>query len=217
MLWIKGRRILVISMFCLLTGSMVYADEQPSRMREDKTHIQIWNQFVTDILTLHEQMIVAQDIGKTSKPGGYASQPDFYIEEEYRDAQGRLLSRLQWERETPANLHAIELYIYDQRGRIIRDYAGAYLPNYRNAPTQTLLSLHNYSDQLHAFRTFDASADFLFERCSGRYLGKEVFISLDIDEKEALEGRTNTVMTSKAYAACFKGLAQTAGNFLQPQ
>lgn len=217
MLWRRGRRTLALSMLCLLAASMVNAAEQPSRMQEDKTHVQTWNQFVAKILALHEKKIEKQQVSKTSKPGGYASQPDFYIEEEFRDAQGRLLSRLQWERETPTNLHAIELYIYDQQGRVIRDYAGAYLPHYRNAPTQTLISMHSYNGQLHAFRTFDASADFMFERCSGRYQGEEVYISLDFDDKEELEGRPNTVMTSESYRACFKGLSKTAGNYLRPQ
>lgn len=217
MLWRTGNRILLLGMACLLAGSALYAEEQPSRMREDKTHVQTWNQFVADLLTLHKQKIAGQQINKMSKPGGYASQPDFYTEDEYRDDKGRLISRLQWENKNPDNLHAIELFIYDQQGRVIRDYAGAYLPHYRNAPTQTLLSLHRYNGQLHAFRTFDASAEFMFERCRGRYQGKDVNISLDIDEKEALEGSPDTIMTSKAYTACFKGLAQTAGNYLQPQ
>lgn len=217
MLWRTGSRMLLLGIACLIAGSALYADEQPSRMKEDKTHVQTWNRFVADILALHERKIIGQEVNKTSKVGGYASQADFYTEQEFRDKQGRLLSRLQWEKASPEKLHAIEHFIYDQQGRVIRDYAGAYLPHYRNAPTQTLLSLHSYNGQLHAFRSFDASAEFTFERCSGHYKGKEVSISLDIDEKEALEGNPNTVMTSKAYAACFKGLAQTAGNYLQPQ
>ena len=210
-------RLLLLVMISIPAGSTLSAEEQPSRMREDKTHVQTWNQFVADLLRFHEQMIAGKQISKTSKSGGYASQPDYYTEEEFRDASGRLLSRLQWEQKNPENLHLIELFVYDSEGRVVRDYTGAYLPYYRNAPTQTLLSLHRYNGQLHAFRTFDASAEFILESCRGRYQGKDVSISVDIDEKEALEGSPNTVLTSKVYAACFKGLAQTAGKYLQPQ
>lgn len=217
MLWRTRQRSLLLGIMCMILANMTWAAEQPSRMREDKTHVQVWNGFVADILTLHQQKLVEQGMNKTTKVGGYASLPDFYTEEEYRDSEGRLVSRLQWERKTPQNLHAIELFIHDSKGRVIRDYAGAYLPHYRNAPTQTLLSLHSYNGSLHAFRTFDASADFLYEQCNGQYQGKAVAISLDIDEKEALEGQPGTILNSKAYAACFNGMSQTAGDYLRPQ
>lgn len=216
MLWRTKQRGLLPGLMCLALINMSWAAEQPSRMREDKTHVQVWNGFVEDILALHRQRISSLDVQKISKPGGYASLPDFYTEEEFRDPSGQLIARLQWERKSPDILHAIELFIRDAEGRVIRDYAGAYLPHYRNAPTQTLISLHTYNGELHAFRTFDASAEFLYEQCSGHHQGKDVTISLDIDEKEALEGQANTVLTSKVYKACFKGLPQTAGDYLRP-
>jgi len=217
MLWITRQHSLLLVIVCMVLANMAGAAEEPSRMREDKTHVQVWNGFVSDILALHQQKLAVQELKKTSKIGGYASQPDFYTEEEYRDAEGRLLSRLQWERKSPNTLHAIEMFIYDSKGRVIRDYTGAYLPHYRNAPTQTLISLHSYNGRLHAFRTFNASAEFIYEQCNGQYQGNEVSISLDIDEKEALEGQPGTVLNSKTYAECFKGMSQTVGTYLRPQ
>lgn len=216
MFWINRKRVLFVALLLTL-GTSAYGAAKPEPMKQDNVHIRTWNRFMSDILALHEQRIAAQPVKMTSKVGGYASQPDYFTEQEFVDAQGRLLARLQWEREQPENLHAIELFIHDGQGRVIRDYAGAYLPHYRNAPTQTLVTLHQYNQGLHAFRTYDASNEFIFERCSGSYQGKAVQIALDIDEKEALYKKPDTVMTSKAYAACFNGLPETAGKYLQPQ
>ena len=211
-----GSRILLVIVLVSL-GALVQAAAKPEPMKQDNVHIRTWNQFMVDILALHERRIAGQTVKINSKVGGYANQPDFYTEQEFVDAKGRLLARLQWERKHPENLHAIELFIHDEQGRVIRDYAGAYLPHYRNAPTQTLVSLHQYNGKLHAFRTFDASAEFIFESCSGAYQGKVVNIALDIDEKEALFGKPDSIITSKRYTACFQGLGQTAGIYLQPQ
>ena len=114
--------------------------------------------FANNVLQLHKKLTANKDIEIKKQHGGYSGNPDFYLEEAFYDKKtGMLISKVQWEKNTADLMHTIEVFIYDDKGRITRDYAAAYLPSYRNAPTQTLVSLHNYNGKLHAFRSFDAS------------------------------------------------------------
>jgi hypothetical protein len=123
---------------------------------------------------------------------------------------------VQWEKDAPDQLHTIEVYIYDEKGRVSRDYMAAYLPHYHNAPTQTLISFHHYSDQLHAFRTFDASGDRILERCEGKNKQGQL-VNFLLDEDELYEDPDN-VQTSADYKSCFAGLTQTQlGKYILPQ
>lgn len=222
MLWKRTGLILgLVAWLSLMAGCASTGPEadhtNPKPMKEDSVHVRTWNRFVDNLLALHKRLTHEAGVKVTRKPGGYATDPDFYIEEEFRDKSGRLISRVQWEKQHPDRIHVIEVYLYDKQGRVIRDFAGAYLPHYRNAPTQTLISLHAYNGKLHAFRTFDASNDLLFERCEGTYAGKSVDIRLEFDDIYMMEGQPNTTLTSKPYLACFKGIPKTAGKYLQPQ
>ena len=114
-------------------------------------------------------------------------------------------------------MHSVEVFVHDDEGRVIRDYIAAYLPTYRNAPTQTLISLHRYQDQLHAFRTFDASGYRIIERCTGSLKGREVNLLLDEDEIAEALGDPGSIMASDEYRACFGNLQAEAGKYLQPQ
>lgn len=98
-----------------------------------------------------------------------------------------------------------------------RDFSAAYLPEYRNAPTQTLISFHVYNGLLHAFRSFDATGDHILDRCTGRYNAKKINILLDEDELYEGQFAKKGVMQSDTYKACFKGLPETAGKYLTPQ
>lgn len=222
MVWKRTGLILGLGAWLTLAAGCASNEPQdgirvPKPMKEDSVHVRTWNQFVNNLLVLHRRLTSETPVRVTRKPGGYATDPDFYIEEEFRTPDGRLISRVQWEKQRPDTVHVIEVYLYDRQGRVIRDYAGAYLPHYRNAPTQTLISLHGYNGKLHAFRTFDASGDLLFERCEGHYAGKPVNIRLEFDDIYMMEGKPNTTLTSKPYLACFKGVPKTAGKYLQPQ
>lgn len=212
----NNQRIQFFIMLCIsfsLTG-MVYAE----KLKSDNLHTRTWNKFASDVLLLHKQLAKGKSLIKKTKTGGYFGNPDFYNEETYTDKKtGKLLSRIQWERENPENLHSIELFIRDKKGRVIRDYMAAYLPKYRNAPTQTLLSLYGYNGKLKAYRTFDASGDRLTERCEGHYKGKEVDLLLDEDEIiHALHGESDR-MEQPDYKACFRGIPEKAGKYLTPQ
>lgn len=201
-------------------GLPVGAVEQQT-VKEDKSHVRTWNDFANDLVKLHKRQIQDRDIDKKTQVGGYANHPDFFVQEEYVDKKsGKLLSRLQWEKEKSENIHSIEVFVYDDQGRVLRDYSASYLPNYRNAPSQTLIFLHNYNDGVHAFRSFDASGELIFERCQGTFKGEEFDMRLDEDELDdaRYEKRefNKGIMATPKYRHCFGDLDETADLYLQP-
>lgn len=187
-------------------------------IKEDNRHVRTWNEFANNVYKLHQQQISKKATDKKTIIGGYSHLPKFYKEETYYDKKtGKLLGRLQWERENPDTLHTIEVYVHDDQGRVLRDYSAAYLPYYHNAPSQTLISLHKYNEGLHAFRTFDASGDRILERCQGSYANKPVDFLLDEDDLyNAMSGGSNDMETAE-YKKCFADLQQKAGVYLVPQ
>jgi len=177
-------------------------------------HEQAWTVFANNTLALHRKLISKFKVQKKTRVGGYANMPEFYIENAYYDASThKLISQVQWEKANPNLLHTIQVNVYDDAGRVARDYAVAYLPDYHRSPTQTLISLHNYNGQLHAFRTFDASGFRIVEGCRGEYQGKKV--ELLFDEDEIADGVPE--MKTPLYKACFGGLQLKAGKYLIPQ
>ncbi len=210
-----GDIIIVSFIYCLfaLTASVV----QAGSLKEDNVHVRNWNQFATDLYDYHKKFISNKKITIKSKKGGYANHKEFYLEKEFYDEHGKLLSRVSWELEDPQDLHVIEIFIYNNNGKVIRDYTAAYLPVYRNAPTQTLISLHQYNQELHAFRTFDASGDRILERCEGQYNDKTISFMLDEDELYELIGDEKGFMYSKDYNLCFDNLQESLGKYLKPQ
>ena len=185
-------------------------------LQADNQHARTWNKFANDVLALHKQRIAKIPHRVTTQTGGYAAHPDFYTQQTFIDMQGKVVSRVQWEAKAPQQLHAIEVFVRDQHGRVLRDYVAAYLPDYRNAPTQTLLSLHQYNDQLHAFRSFDASGARVVERCTGQYKGNAVDFILDEDEIDAGLSGDSDRMQQADYQACFNGLDDQPGAYLVP-
>lgn len=184
----------------------------------DRNHVRRWNAFADALVALHQRQIEAHRVRTEESVGGYAGMPEFYREVRYFDADsGRLLSKVQYEREGPGHVHAIEVYVYGPDGRLVRDYAAAFLPGYRNAPVQTLVNLHHYNGGLHAFRQFDASGARIYEACEGTWQGRTVRIRLFEDDLHDTEGDGARVMASPEYRACFEGLPLTAGRFLRPQ
>ncbi len=185
-------------------------------LQEDNQHVRTWNRFAEQVYVLHQQLTQSDDIRKQIRHGGYAQMPEFYREERFYQGD-RLISKVQWEKAKPELLHTIEVYIHDDQGRVIRDYIAAYLPTYRNAPTQTLISLHRYQDDLHAFRSFDASGYRVIERCTGSLDGQDVNLLLDEDEIAEAQGDPQGIMASTVYQACFGELHTEAGKYLTPQ
>jgi len=201
-------------MAMLFFSSPVFA----AKVKGDNEHARKWNKFADDVLVLHETLIKKNPVHKKTELGGYSGNPKFYKEERhYAKTHGKLISIVQWELDNPDLLHTIEVYVRDDDGRILRDYSAAYLPNYRNAPTQTLVSIHIHNGDLHAFRTFEATGDRIVERCTGKLKGEEVNFILDEDEIAYAMGGYTNIMEQADYKACFKGMPEEAGKYLTPQ
>jgi len=210
----KFKFLLGFLFLCLISSPAVMA----ASVKGDNAHARKWNKFADDVLKLHQKLIKKIPVSKKTRLGGYAGNPDYYREEIYTHKKsGKLISIVQWEKKNPKNLHSIEVYVYDKKGRVQRDYIAAYLPDYRNAPSQTLISIHKYNGQLHAYRTYEATGDRLVDRCEGKLNKEEVNLILDEDEiAHAEDGLTNT-MEQADYKACFKGLADEIGKYIKPQ
>ncbi len=187
-------------------------------VRGDNEHARKWNKFADDVLVLHKHLTTKTETSKKTRLGGYFGNPKFYKEDGYYEkTTGKLISLVQWELQNPNLMHSIEVFVRDDQGRILRDYSAAYLPNYRNAPTQTLVSLHIYNGELHAFRTFEATGDRIVERCTGKLKNEDVNFILDEDEIAHAMGGSTDVMERVDYKACFKGMPDEAGKYLTPQ
>ncbi|MDY6979078.1 MAG: hypothetical protein SV201_04305 [Pseudomonadota bacterium] len=203
--------LLLVGLF-LLSGKPVLSQQA---LQEDQTHVATWNRFADQTLALHRQLIDALPVQRQTSTGGYAHLPEFYRQESYFH-DGELISRVQWEIET-GDLHVIEVFIRDDQGRVVRDYTAAYLPEYRNAPTQTLVSFHAYNNGLHAFRSFDASGDLNVERCSGTHEGERVELLVDLGSVFGSAGEDPELQQSPVYQRCFAGLPEKPGKYLHPQ
>lgn len=184
-------------------------------LKEDKTHVQVWNEFAEQALELHQDLIEELPVERETSTGGYAQMPEFYRQESYFH-NGKLISRVLWEVESD-DLHVIEVFVRDDQGRVIRDYTAAYLPEYRNAPTQTLVSFHAYNGDLHAFRSFDASAELVIERCTGNLDGEEIELMVDLDQIFQVSLGNDDIRETEEYKACFAGLPKEPGKYLTPQ
>ena len=201
-----------------LVGTLAMADEQKAEvLKEDKQQVKAWNQFADRVYELHKALIAQHAIRTETSPGGYAEQPNIYTETRYYDKHSnRLLSRIQRMNDNPKLIQLIEVNIYGENGKVIRDYLAAYLPYNRNAPIQTLINLHGYHGELHGFRQFDASGEYIYEQCEGRYAGKPVMISLEDYEFGKGPYRDNKTLASQAYKQCFAGIPTTAQPYLNP-
>ncbi len=196
-------------------GSTLAAED--NRMKEDNVHIRKWNKFANDVLKLHHKLIKKHKHNIKKSIGGYAGNKEFYIEENFiSEKTGKLLSKVQWEKANPEVMHTIEVYVHDDKGQIQRDFVAAYLPDYHNAPVQTLITFHQYNGKLHGFRTFDASGDRILERCEGKYKGKSFEFILDEDELYEVSMGDNPI-EPKMYKLCVGNLPAKVGKYITPQ
>ena len=107
----------------------------------DQQQVAEWNRFVDDLYNLHKRQLEGKAIRTEERIDGYHQMPEFYREVMYYDASnGRLLSRVAWERENPDRLHEIEVFQHDTEGRVILD-------------TTTFERAELKQEQIHAFGT----------------------------------------------------------------
>jgi hypothetical protein len=203
------RRMSAAVALLLAAFSACAADAQTKQMEVDEDHVTSWNRFAGNIYDLHIRQIAGRAIHQTQVVGlynGTAASGYGYQETSYYDAgTGLLLSRVRVDRDRPKIVHIIEVFIYDQQGRVARDFAAIYLPWAQNAPMRTLINVHQFNRELHAYRQFDASGERVYEQCKGMHAGEKVDISL---EQQEINARSTA---SAAYQACFAGVQQIAG------
>lgn len=213
----KKSFLTTLSLVVLIVTPVAADSVRPIKPNED--HISRWNWFVDAVYALHKKQIKGKDIKTETTSGGYARLPEFYQSKKFIDKKtGRHLSTVMRETKNPDLIHSIEVYVYDKKNRIIRDFAGSFLTHSRAAPQQTLISLHAYNNGLHAFRQFDATDNRIYEICKGKYKGKKVEISFDDMEILEYEDLKVSPMTTRLYKTCFKGLpVRSAGKYLTPQ
>lgn len=209
----QGKIVIIFTLTTIFFGAATAHGAE--RLQASQQRVTVKNNFVTNLLKLQHQLLAEYPVTKKSRTGGYANHPDFYLEETYyhKDTD-RVLSVVQLEKANPENLHSLEVYLYDERGRVIRDYGATYLPGARNAPIQTLISLHVYNSDYHAFRTFDAFGARIYERCEQ---GDNILMNLDEAAIEDLHHGPSPPANTELYQTCFKNLAESAGQYLKPQ
>lgn len=189
-------------------------------LKSDQMQVNKWNNFVAELYELHISQTKEIPVTTTEITGGYGggfANKTFYREISYFNKNTRkLISKIQWETNQPNTIHAIEVFLYNNQGQVKTDFYARYLPYARNAPVQTLINLHNYNDNLHSFRQFDANGELIYETCRGQFFDKK--INLHLDNEEILDFRTNSSdeFLNEAYAACFLNVAKEASAYLSP-
>lgn len=189
-------------------------------LKADPIQVNKWNNFVSELYELHLSKIKNVPIKTSEITGGYGggfANKNFYREIAYFNKNtNKLISKIQWEVDKPDTIHTIEVFLYDKQGNVKTDFYARYLPYARNAPVQTLINLHNYNDELHSFRQFDANGELIYETCRGQFFDKE--INLHLDNEEILDFRNNSSdeWLNEAYSACFLNVAHTALAYLSP-
>lgn len=160
--------------------------------------------FHQGLYQLHLRVIKDKQLRLVETEGKYqgsAAGEYRYRDTQYYDAtSGRLLSHVIRDANSPEAIHIVEVNIYDDSGRIVRDFGSITLPASPAHPVRTFINFHQYNKDLHSFRQFDADGEVTYESCKGYYENRKVNISLDgLDIKPA--------ETAKAeYKACFNGI-----------
>ena len=204
--------VCVLSAMCgSFSGAVLCAT--PIDVNEEQ--VKAWNRFSKTLFNLHKRQIAGREIRKTEEAGRYGGEMAkkySFRDVSYYDAKtGRLLSHVRWDGDRPDVYHIVEVFVYDDAGRLVRDFSSIYLPWARNAPIRTFVNLHRHSGDLHAYRQFDASGRRLYEQCKGRVSDETIEISLESQDITA------QATASPEYKVCFAAMPETAGDYLTPQ
>jgi len=201
--------------------NLSHASNHYSSLKTDKIQVKKWNAFVTELYQLHTYLINHHSIMTRSRTGGYGgifSNKNFYREISYFDRNtNKVISKIQWEIDNPETIHAIEVYLYNKQGQVKTDYYARFLPHARNAPVQTLINLHNYNDDLHSFRQFDASGELIYETCRGKFFNEIINLHLDDEEIHHFRSENDDEILNEAYSACFLNVSRSAEHYLHPE
>ncbi|GMR19664.1 MAG: hypothetical protein BMS9Abin36_0259 [Gammaproteobacteria bacterium] len=209
----------IVMFISIWAGLGVAQAAEVAAINPNAGHVERWNWFADATYALHQRLIKGRDVRIEESVGGYHGEPEYYREEKFFDKKtGKLISTIQWEKKRPDNMHAIEVTVRDNTGKVLRDFSALYLTHLRNAPQQTLINLYAHNKGLSAYRQFDASDNRIGEACRGQYQGKKVDIELGEMEILDLEDDPKSMMFGPLYKTCFKGLTvKSAGKYLTPQ
>ena len=209
--------MILLGWTCLIYPVTGNTAETASSSSTNKKHVNTLNQFAQRLRILHEHQTTQNEIFQKESTGGYRGGDDFYREVKYYDKKtGNLLSRVMWEIDKPEQIHEIEVFVYDDNGRLKRDYLAAFLPVHRNAPIQTLINLHHQNDELKSFRQFEVSGEKIYEYCEGKFFGQPLNISLDDNDFVGSSQETMKLMESVEYLSCFGKTMATLGDYVNP-
>lgn len=163
---------------------------------------------------LHLQTIKGKQLRLVETEGQYqgsAAGKYRFKDTRYFDASNdRLLSHVIRDGENPVAIHIVEVNIYDDTGRIVRDFGSITLPNQPTRPIRTFINFHLYNKELHSFRQFDVDGEITYESCKGKLENRTVNISLDgLDIKPATTSFVE-------YKTCFDGIKTDWANYAVP-
>lgn len=214
------KNLVLITLTFIVIINPTYSTTRHTTLKSDQVQVDKWNKFVNSLYELHLSKTKQIDITTTESSGGYGggfANKNFYREISYfnKDTK-KLISTIQWEVDKPDTIHSIEVFLYNERGQVKTDYYARYLPYARNAPIQTLINLHNYNDQLHSFRQFDANGEAIYETCRGKFFNKEINFHLDNEEITDFKTNNTDEWLEEVYSACFMNTAKTASAYLNP-
>jgi len=209
-------RLIIASMF-LFTTTLTFAVADEKLPDELEKRHQLWNGFVDKLYQLHRKRLAEDNYYTHERVGGYGGQTnnfEYYREVHYYDRDSRqLLSIVKWNETYPFGIHMIDVFFYDNNGRVLREYSATYLPSRHTSPSETLIILHYYKDNLHSFREFDASNVHIYEQCD--YLnGEAVFALHYVDIPDFVSQLKKE--KQQDYRACFGHVAESAGVYIDP-
>lgn len=171
-------------------------------------------EFHAAVYKLHLQETAKQPVKTVIETGQYAGAAAgsyAYIETRYLDAtNGRLISRVRHDAKNPGSIHIAEVNLYDERGRLIRDYGSVALPWSSATPVRTFINLHYYDGELHSFRQYDVDGKVGYESCEGKFNGKRERLSVDGSDINA------QLTATPLYTACFSGMTAKFSDFADP-
>lgn len=170
--------------------------------------------FHQELYKLHQLITKDKPLRLVESEGRYqgsAAGKYGYKDTQYFDASnGRLLSHVIRDSDKPDAIHIVEVNIYDDSGRIVRDFGSITLPTSPGRPVRTFINFHQYNKGLHSFRQFDSDGEVTYESCNGKLENRKVNISLD-----GLD--INPAATSSAeYKICFEGIKSDWANYAMP-
>lgn len=215
----RARRYLVVVILaCLSVACTSNSDDQAYTMSTNPK-LRQWNAYVDGLLRFNEKRLAQVEHVVEETIGGYGgvmNDMEYFRDIRAYDASsGKLLSSIKWETRNPEVLHMVDIYVYDDQGRLLREYNASYLPGHTNAPYETMINLHYHDEDLHSFRQFDASGEVLYQQCTGKIGDQPVALAHEYYEMPDSLSDVPAHLR-EVYRACFDEVPDTAHPYTDP-